>query len=65
MDEDQILSGSPPYSQVQVVRGLGYTVGVELHQLKQVDQHPSHQGFVIAQIFCQLEIIISESQRTL
>ena len=24
---------------LQVVRGLGYTVGVELHQLKQVDQH--------------------------
>ena len=46
------------YSQLQLVRGLSYTVSVELHQLKQVDQHHSNQGFLIAQIFSQLEIII-------
>ena len=45
------------YSPLQPVRGLGYTVGVELHQLKQVDQHHTHQGFVIAQIFSLLDII--------
>ena len=48
------------YSQLQLVRGLSYTVSVELHQLKQVDQHPTHQGFVIGQILSQLEIIIIE-----
>ena len=59
-EDDQIylLSQLPGYSQVQLVRGLGDTVGVELHQLKQVDQHHTHQGFVIGQVFSQLEIII-------
>ena len=52
------VSELPRYSQPQLVRGLGYTVGVELHQLKQVDQHPTNQGFVIGQIRSQLEIII-------
>ena len=53
-----IFPVSERYSQPQVVRGLGYTVGVELHELKQVDQHPTHQGFVIGQILSQLESII-------
>ena len=42
------------YSQLQLVRGLSYTVSVELHQLKQVDQHSANQSLVLAEIFSQL-----------
>lgn len=39
---------------VQSVRALRDAVRVELHQLKQVDQHSANQSLVLAEIFSQL-----------
>ena len=52
------VSRLPGYLQFQLIGGLVDTVGVELHQLEQVDQHLPHQSFIIGQIFSHLESII-------